>query len=89
MNKNVGPGTYNSTSYHAIESKVNSSHHVFGFPLFGYPLRNKDEGYSVCNGITIKDDRFATLKYKRQQARTNRETNNFKHCERELRHENS
>lgn len=39
----------------------------------GFPLKDKDVAYSAFDGVVQKDDRYATIKYKRQQARTERE----------------
>ena len=52
---------------------MNSSHHIYGYPLIGYPKGNKDEAYTVLDGIVQLDTRFATLKYKKQQLRTEKE----------------
>ena len=39
------------------------------------PVGNKDEAYTIIqNGAQVFDDRFATLKYKRQLERTKMET---------------
>lgn len=78
-NNKLGPGSYNEYTHLNITSKVNSSHHIFNYPVIGYPLKNKDQCYSVCNGLVVKDDRFSSLKFKRQQARTFRETKVVKH----------
>lgn len=63
----MGPGAYNSNPFLNIEAQVNASHHVYGIPLLGVPKGTKDEAYTQINGALVFDDRFATLKYKRQQ----------------------
>ena len=62
---NIGPGSYNSNPFLNIEATVNSSHHIFGYPLIGIPKGNKDEAFTCVNGVTYFDERFATLKYKK------------------------
>jgi|TARA_B110000285_G_C14954286_1_gene528385 hypothetical protein len=66
MNKEVGPANYNTNPFLNIESTVNSSHHVFGIPLIGVAKGNKDEAFTCVNGVQYFDERFATLKYKKQ-----------------------
>ena len=70
----VGPGSYNSNPFLNIEATVNASHHIYGFPIIGVPKGGPDEAFSLCDGAMVFDERFATLKYKRQQRRTERET---------------
>ena len=42
-------------------------------------MGTKDEAYTIVqNGAQVFDDRFATLKYKRQLERTRMETNKLK-----------
>ena len=82
----VGPGSYNSNPFLNIEASINSSHHIvschfqpltqrlqFGYPIFGLPKGTKDEAFTVVNDAVMFDERFTTLKYKRQQRRTKRE----------------
>lgn len=45
----------------------------YGYPLIGLPKGNRDEAYTVVDGVNQLDTRFATLKYKKQQARTDKE----------------
>jgi hypothetical protein len=45
----------------------------FGYPLFGFPQKDKEVAFSAFDGTVIKDERFATIRYKRQQSRTLRE----------------
>lgn len=71
----MGPGSYNSNPFLNIEAQVNASHHIYGYPLLGMPHGNKEEAYTeVANGALVFDDRYATLKYKRQMQRTKNET---------------
>ena len=42
-------------------------------PIHGLPKGNKDEAFTCANGAVYFDERFATLKYKRQVERTAKE----------------
>jgi len=43
-------------------------------PILGVPKGPRDVAFTYVNDAAVIDDRFATLKYKRQQQRTVRET---------------
>ena len=66
MPEKVGPGSYNSNPFLNIEAQVNASHHIYGYPIIGLPHGNKDEHYSVINCSMIFDERYASIKYKKQ-----------------------
>lgn len=78
QNKDVGPGSYNSNPFLNIEANVNASHHVYGYPIMGLPAKNKDEGWTMVNGAKVFHEAYSTLRYRKQLARTAKETSNLK-----------
>lgn len=47
----------------------------------GQPPGPKDVAYTMVEGKTVKDDRFASLRYRRQNARTTKETDGKLHAQ--------
>ena len=62
----MGPGSYNSNPFLNIEAQVNASHHIYGYPIIGLPKGGTDEAYTCVDGSVVFDERYATLKYKKQ-----------------------
>lgn len=62
----MGPGSYNTNPFLNIEAQVNASHHIYGFPIIGLPRGLPDEAFTVVNDAQVFDERYATLKYKKQ-----------------------
>ena len=57
---------------------MNASHHVYGYPIMGLPEKDKDCAYTMVNGAKVFHEAFSSLRYRKQQARTAKETATIK-----------
>ena len=44
----------------------------------GLPAKNKDEAFTMVDGAKVFHEAYSTLRYRKQLARTAKETNNLK-----------